>query len=106
MRHQRQYDHRLVELVRDTGAVGIPLVLGIPRSTAAGQQRRGSAPVVCTELRSVNAAKVVGQRKVCETMKDYADLNDADIVPAVGEAQKTEAVERRAVRPSERTANG
>jgi hypothetical protein len=44
-RSQRKYDHRLVELVQETGDVERATRLGIPRSTAAGWLRRARKPV-------------------------------------------------------------
>ena len=39
-RRQRIYDHRLVQLVQDTGDIAIATRLGVPRSTATGWIRR------------------------------------------------------------------
>jgi len=44
-RIQRIYDHRLVELVQQTGDPSIATRLGIPRSTVAGWLRRAPSPV-------------------------------------------------------------
>lgn len=53
-RTQRTYDHRLRDLVRRTGDVGVAIGLGVPRSTAAGWLRSGSSAVVTTEQLGVN----------------------------------------------------
>jgi hypothetical protein len=45
-RARRSYDHRLIELVRETGDPTIATRLGVPRSTAAGWLRRAPAAVV------------------------------------------------------------
>ena len=45
-RQQRTYDHRLRELVRETGDLTIATRLGVPRSTAAGWLRRPPQDVV------------------------------------------------------------
>ena len=41
-RPRRTYDHRLVQLVRDSGDISIATRMGVPRSTAAGWVRRKS----------------------------------------------------------------
>jgi hypothetical protein len=43
---QQVYDHRLRELIRQTGDIGIATAAGVPRSTAAGWLRRERQPVV------------------------------------------------------------
>ncbi len=49
--HGRQvYDHRLRDLVRQTGDIGIATDLGVPRSTAAGWLCGDSRPVVSMEV--------------------------------------------------------
>jgi transposase InsO family protein len=45
-RARRTYDHRLIELVRETGDATIATRLGVPRSTAAGWAQRAPAAVV------------------------------------------------------------
>jgi hypothetical protein len=45
-RRQRTYDHRLRQLVRDTGDISIATGIGVPRSTASGWLRRPKAVVV------------------------------------------------------------
>lgn len=49
-RQQRTYDHRLRELVRETGDLTVATKLGVPRSTAAGWLRGGKQDVI-TQLR-------------------------------------------------------
>jgi hypothetical protein len=46
----RAYDHRIRDLVCEERDPALFAQLGIPRSTAAGWIRRGSRPVVTTEL--------------------------------------------------------
>lgn len=46
LRQQRTYDHRLRDLIRDTGDTTIATRLGVPRSTAAGWLRRPKRPVI------------------------------------------------------------
>jgi putative transposase len=48
-RVQRTYDHRLRDLVRQTGDVSIATNLGVPRSTAAGWLRRPGPTMVTAE---------------------------------------------------------
>ncbi len=52
-RVQRSYDHRLRELVRETGDVTIATRLGVPRSTAAGWLRRKDGKVVTADPLSI-----------------------------------------------------
>jgi len=47
---QRVYDHRLRELVRRTGDVGIATQLGVPRSTVAGWLRSAPQSVVSLDV--------------------------------------------------------
>ena len=49
-RQQRTYDHRLRELVRETGDLTVATRLGVPRSTAAGWLRAGNRDVVTLEV--------------------------------------------------------
>src|SRR5262245_41988371 len=49
-RPQQRYDHRLRELVRDTGNVTIATDLGVPRSTARGWLRNAPAVVVSLDV--------------------------------------------------------
>jgi len=44
-RLHRTYDHRLVQLVQDSGNISIATRLGVPRSTAAGWIRRARPAV-------------------------------------------------------------
>ncbi len=48
----RTYDHRLRELVRQTGDVTIATSAGVPRSTAAGWLRRPSRAAVTIDTLS------------------------------------------------------
>lgn len=47
---QQVYDHRLRDLVRQTGDIGIATAAGVPRSTAAGWLRRDLQPVVSVDV--------------------------------------------------------
>ena len=47
---QRVYDHRLRDLVRQTGDIGIATAAGVPRSTATGWLRRDLQPVVSPDV--------------------------------------------------------
>jgi hypothetical protein len=49
-RQQRIYDHRLKELVRQTGNLTIATRLGVPRSTAAGWLRRPPQGVITFDV--------------------------------------------------------
>jgi putative transposase len=49
-RQQRTYDHRLRELVRETGDPAIATRLGVPRSTAAGWLRARPQDVISLDL--------------------------------------------------------
>jgi putative transposase len=60
---QRAYDHRLRELVRQSGDPGIATRLGVPRSTAAGWLK-GSRPPVLT-VRHIDEAEEALRREVC-----------------------------------------
>ena len=44
-RPRRAYDHRLVQLVQESGDLSIATRFGVPRSTAAGWLRRARPPV-------------------------------------------------------------
>jgi putative transposase len=46
---RRRYDHRFVDLVCESGDIGIALKLGVPRSTAATWLRRPRKPVLTLE---------------------------------------------------------
>lgn len=50
LRRQRVYDHRLRELVRRTGDVGVATRLGVPRSTVAGWLHNAPQPVVSHDI--------------------------------------------------------
>ena len=45
-RFQRTYDHRLRDLVRETGDIKLAVTAGVPRSTAAGWLRAPACPTV------------------------------------------------------------
>ena len=47
---QQVYDHRLRDLVRQTGDLGIAAAAGVPRSTATGWLHRNLNPVVSIDV--------------------------------------------------------
>jgi len=49
-RRQQSYDHRLVQLVQQTGDASIATRIGVPRSTARGWIRRALRPVTTTAM--------------------------------------------------------
>ena len=49
-RPQQRYDHRLRDLVYNTGDVTIATDLGVPRSTARGWLRKAPAVVVSLDV--------------------------------------------------------
>ncbi len=57
-RTRRTYDHRLIQLVRDTGDASIATRLGVPRSTVAGWMRRPCVDVVTTPRVSESAGEL------------------------------------------------
>jgi transposase InsO family protein len=57
-RPQRRYDHRLRELVRDTGNVTIATDLGVPRSTARGWLRKAPAVVVSLDVTNLKTSEL------------------------------------------------
>jgi integrase len=87
---------------------------GIPEVDALGRQVdvHSLRVTCCTRLLRKDVpvnivAKVLGHKDVRVTMKHYSDLNDADIVRAVGEAQRVGAAHaKRDSRISERMVNG
>ena len=52
-RSLQTYDHRLRELVRQTGNVGVATCVGVPRSTAAGWLQGSSRPTVTVDVVSM-----------------------------------------------------
>src|SRR5262245_13261640 len=57
-RWQQRYDHRLRELVRDTGNVTIATDLGVPRSTARGWLRKAPAVVVSLDVTKLKTSEL------------------------------------------------
>ena len=55
VRLQRRYDHRMRELVRETGNVNIALESGVPGSTASGWLSQSVADVVSIEAHMAQA---------------------------------------------------
>jgi hypothetical protein len=60
---QRAYDHRLRELVRESGDPGIAVRLGVPRSTAAGWLKGSRSPVLA--IHHIEAAEETLRIEVC-----------------------------------------
>jgi putative transposase len=49
-RHQRSYDHRLRDLVRETGDLTLATERGVPRSTAVGWLRAEKRDIVTLDV--------------------------------------------------------
>jgi transposase InsO family protein len=60
---QRAYEHRLRDLVRQTGDPGIAVRVGVPRSTAAGWLKAPPPPVLT--IRNIDAAEEALRIEVC-----------------------------------------
>jgi hypothetical protein len=60
---QRAYDHRLRDVVRQSGDPGIATRLGVPRSTAIGWLKGSRLPVLT--VRHVDAAEDAVRLEVC-----------------------------------------
>ena len=72
-RRPRTYDHRLIQLVHDTGDITIATGLGLPRSTAAGWTRRApclvtSAPGLDHSTADLRARVAKLEARVCRLM--------------------------------------
>ena len=69
---QQVYDHRLRDLVRQTGDLGIATAVGVPRSTAAGWLRRDLQSVVTVAVLDMSEsglrAEVVKLRRRVRTL--------------------------------------
>ncbi|TFH24092.1 MAG: transposase, partial [Myxococcales bacterium] len=70
---QQVYDHRLRELVRHTGDVGIAVELGVPRSTVAGWLCSDPQPVVSLDV--LEMTDVTLQAEVVELRRRVQTLN-------------------------------
>ncbi len=57
-RVQRRYDHRLQDLVRETGDLSIATEVGVPRSTAAGWLRAEPQDVICLDRLDMRELKL------------------------------------------------
>ncbi len=57
-RHQNRYDHRLRELVHETGDVDLAVGLGVPRSTANGCVRHAPPEVVTLDVFEMDGARL------------------------------------------------
>jgi hypothetical protein len=75
---QQVYDHRLRDLVRYTGDVGIAVELGVPRSTVAGWLRSDPQPVVSLDVLEMTEvalqAEVVKLRRRVQTLNGVVGL--------------------------------
>jgi hypothetical protein len=69
---RRRYDHRFVDLVRESGDISIALKLGVPRSTAATWLRRPRKPVLTLE-RPLPTTDALG-REVADLRRRVAAL--------------------------------
>ena len=57
-RFQREYDHRLWELVRATGNLKVALKRGVPPSTARGWVKASKAEVVTIDVTDMNTLQL------------------------------------------------
>jgi len=71
-RTQRRYDHRLKELVRSTGSIGIALASGVPRSTAYGWLRRSHTKFVSVDVHDTELTAL--QREVIRLRRQNTRL--------------------------------
>jgi hypothetical protein len=75
---QQVYDHRLRDLVRQTGDIGIATAAGVPRSTAAGWLRRDLQSVVTVAVLDMSEsdlrAEVVKLRRRVRTLSAVLGL--------------------------------
>ncbi len=82
-RVQRSCDHRLRDLVRRTGDVGLATSAGVPRSTAAGWLRRPTRPTVTLDALSIKEealqTEVVRLRRRVEKLRALARILVATI---------------------------
>ena len=60
-RAQRSYDHRLKQLVRQTGRIDVALQSGVPRSTAYGWLTHSHSDVVTLDVFDVDVADLQGE---------------------------------------------
>jgi hypothetical protein len=71
-RPQRRYDHRLRDLVHNTGDVAIATDLGVPRSTARGWLRKGPRVAVTMDVTNVKTLEL--QHEVLELRRRVKKL--------------------------------
>src|SRR6267142_6172687 len=57
-RAQQRYDHRLRDLLRDTGDVTIATDLGVPRSTARGWLREAPQVVITLDVTNLRTSEL------------------------------------------------
>ena len=57
-RRQQRYDHRLRELVRQSGDLAIVAPLGVPRSTAIGWLKGDDQPVITDRILEMEATQL------------------------------------------------
>ena len=60
-RERRVYDHRLRELVRETGDPTVATKLGVPRSTAAGWLRGGPQDVITLDVLALRETQLLAE---------------------------------------------
>jgi putative transposase len=71
-RPQQRYDHRLRDLVHNTGDVTIATDLGVPRSTARGWLRKGPSVAVTVEVTNLKTSEL--QSEVLELRRRVKKL--------------------------------
>ena len=57
-RHQQRYDHRLRELVRQSGDPAIVASLGVPRSTAIGWLKEDNQPIITDRILEMESCQL------------------------------------------------
>src|SRR4030095_2738918 len=71
-RRQQRYDHRLRDLIHNTGDVAIGTDLGVPRSTARGWLRKAPTGAVTMDVTSVKTLEL--QQEVLELRRRVKKL--------------------------------
>ena len=82
-RQQRTCDHRLRELVRETGDPAIATRLGVPRSTAAGWLRTRPQDVISLDLLDLKETQLQAEVLKLRRRIRWLFLNTLDSVAAV-----------------------
>ena len=71
-RIQRKYDHRLRQLIQNTGDLDLAVRYGVPRSTARGWLKQSRANVVSIDVLNMDAASL--QQEVLRLRRRTAQL--------------------------------